>query len=68
MFVLVAGMIAGLECDPENSQYFYLIDDYQNVLQIYENKEGKGIVHSSISLTMHSLEEELSEIQKHPWA
>ena len=31
VYVLVTGMIVGLETDPENPQYFYLIDDFQNV-------------------------------------
>ena len=55
VFVLMTGMIVGLESDPEDFNNFYLIDDFQNVFQIYENKEGKGVVHSRISLVMHSL-------------
>lgn len=28
IYILVNGMIAGLECDPENPKYVFLVDDY----------------------------------------
>ena len=62
IYVLGAGNIAGLESDPENPNYIYLIDDYQNVLQIYENNDGKGVVRTSVSLALHGVEDELREI------
>ena len=63
IFILNTGKIAGLENDPDDPDSFYLIDDYANVLKISESKDGKGIINSSISLAMHSLEDEIRDIE-----
>ena len=63
IFILSTGKIAGLEHDQDDPDSFYLIDDYANVLRISETKDGKGIINSSISLAIHSLEDEIREIQ-----
>ena len=54
-FVLGSRLIAGIECDLDDPNCFFLIDDYQDVYRIYVGKDGKGTVNSVISLAIHSL-------------
>ena len=68
LYIMPQGLIVALEIDPLNQKYLYLVDDYQNVYHIYENNEGKGIVQSCYNLEIHSLEDELKEVKKTPWA
>ena len=53
IYVLQTGSIVGLELDLENNGCFYLVDDFQNVYNLFENSEGKTIVKSIVSLEMH---------------
>lgn len=34
LYVLNSGRIAGLTKDPENAKYLFLVDDFQNLVQI----------------------------------
>ena len=66
--VLITGMVAGLESDPENPNCIYLIDDYQNVFQIYENSDQESEYQLICNLSPHSLDDELKEVKNTPWA
>ena len=61
-------MIVSFDFDPENSRNIYLVEDDQNVSKIVDNGEGKGVKEASHSLAAFSIQADLKEILKRPWA
>jgi len=57
-----------IEVDPEENNYFYVLDEEQKLYHLFDSGNGKCLVTSTSDLSVHSLEEIIEDFLKnHNW-